>query len=141
MAKKINEVVFGGKMCQSCINPAQLMRAPNVIRPDTGKVQEVIKQTRKVVVFDYSQLEEEPSETKQEVPTGNFDNKVVFAFEMMKNDHDGSDGGRGRLILDKAYREKYTRGWTNEECRQLIELLCRAWNCSDKISRLQKYFE
>ena len=144
MAKKINEVVFGGKMCQSCINPAQLMRAPNVIRPDTGKVQKVIKQTRKVVVFDYSQLEEEPLqnvETKQEVSTGNFDNKVVFAFEMMKNDHDGSDGGRGRLILDKAYREKYTRGWTNEECRQLIELLCRAWNCSDKISRLQKYFE
>lgn len=60
---------------------------------------------------------------------------------MMRNDHDGSDGGRGKLILDKAYREKYTRGWTNEECRQLIELLCREWKCSDKISRLQKYFE
>ena len=144
MAKKINEEVFGGKMCQSCINPAQLMRAPNVIRPDTGKVQEVIKQTRKVVVFDYSQLEEEPLpnvETKPEVSTSDFDNKVIFAFEMMRNDHDGSDGGRGKLILDKAYREKYTRGWTNEECRQLIELLCREWNCSDKISRLQKYFE
>lgn len=128
MARHLNYVLFDGKACQSCISPAGLMRAPTETQP-------IYTNKRNIIIVDMPKEEEKQCEIIETQ-----DNAVQYYFEMAKDDHDGSDGGRGQLILRKAKSQKIKRGWSNEQCKELIRLLCIEWKCPEKINHLQSYF-
>ena len=134
MAKLINEHVFEGEACQSCVSPAGLMRAPTETQPiHTNK--------RNIVIFNEDFLIEEVTTVSAEEPvTTAFDNSVEYYFNLCRNDHDGKNGGRGELMLAKTFKQQREHNWNNGQCRELIRLLGTEWNCQDKISRLQSYF-
>jgi hypothetical protein len=114
------------------------MRAPNEINKETGELQSVVMNKRNIVNVD---MPEEPIE-EPIPPTINNEhtNEVEFYFNLCKNDHDKKNGGRGELILAKAFKQQHEKGWSNSQCKELIDLLCKEWGCPEKILRLQKYF-
>jgi hypothetical protein len=148
LAKRLNKLLFNGKACSSCINPAQLMRAPNEVNKETGELQEVVMNKRNIVEanFDSAIVAVDNAIKSNAVPNNGLQdynntssNVVQFYFNLCKNDHDKTNGGRGKLIFTKARKQK-EKGWTPSQCRELIELLCKEWDCPDKIKRLQSYF-
>jgi len=139
IAVYLDQQLFNNQCCVSKKQPAHsLVRAPNVIRPTTGELQEVIFNKRNIITVDLPEIQEpvQPESTQ----STSYDNAVEYYFNLCKNDHDGKNGGRGELILAKTFKQQREHNWDNGQCRQLIELLCREWGCTDKIGRLQSYF-
>jgi hypothetical protein len=140
----LNETLFDKKSCKSYKSPSQLMRKPNGVR-DNGNIQKVIYNKRNIIEVDYLHLnnekEVEPVKQSDNSSNSSFDNSVEYYFNMIKNDHNGKNGGRGELILSKTFKQKYKYDWTNSQCKELIRLLCNEWNCKEKISRLQTHFK
>lgn len=141
LAKLLNQLLFDGKACKSCINPAQLMRAPNEVNKETGKLQEIVQNKKNIIEVNFEYLSNTTSDTPSANPNQNYNNEVEFYFNLCKKDHSKQNGGRGELILVKAFKQLYEKGWTNAQCKELIELLCKEWGCTEKISRLQNYFK
>jgi len=139
IAACLDRQLFNGQCCVFKNQPAHsLVRAPNVIRPSTGELQEIIFNKRNIITVQLPEIQEpvQPESTRFSA----FDNSVEYYFNLCKNDHDGKNGGRGELILAKTFKQQREHNWDNGQCRQLIELLCREWKCTDKIGRLQSYF-
>jgi hypothetical protein len=146
LAKYLNNLLFEGKACQSCINPAQLMRAPNEVNKETGKLQEIIINKRNIIEVNLEEMNKyytsiaKENESVLEPKNETIENEVEFYFNICKGDHDKTNGGRGELILGKTFKQLHEKGWTSSQCKELIELLCNEWGCPEKIKRLQSYF-
>jgi hypothetical protein len=143
LAKYLNNLLFEDKACQSCINPAQLMRAPGEINKETGKLQEIIFNKRNIIEVKLEEMNNyytSISKEKESVSEPKIGNEVEYYFNICKGDHDKTNGGRGELILAKAFKQLNEKGWTSSQCRELIGLLCNEWGCPEKIKRLQSYF-
>jgi hypothetical protein len=139
LAKQLNQLLFDNKACKSCINPAQLMRAPNEVNKETGNLQEVIMNKRNIIEVN---LEYSNDNETQNIDSNNqsYNNEVEYYFNLCKNDHNKTNGGRGELILAKAFKQLHEKGWSPSQCKELIELLCKEWGCPEKTERLQSYF-
>jgi hypothetical protein len=83
--------------------------------------------------FDYNYIKDLVKDNmKQELA-------ITQYVELCRYDHNGKDGGRGKLILDKALNRIHRHNWTKDMAYKLIDKLCKIWNCSEKADKLKEY--
>jgi hypothetical protein len=46
----------------------------------------------------------------------------------------------GEIILGNVIKNSLKNGWTNQQCKEMIILLCNEWGCREKITNLQDCF-
>jgi hypothetical protein len=129
--------------CSSGKSPTQPMRKPNAIRTlDDGTTAEQTYNDygmKNVLIANYEMKEEIQAKptVMPMIETQSYSDKIQFAFNMFKNDHDGTNGNRGALIFSKCKKQIQQFDFTYEEACQLSDLLCNVWNCPEKKNRLR----
>ena len=141
----LNDTFFSGWADTAVATPEHYVRAPGVIRPETGKEQTLMScKGKKVLHIDnIMSLLPKKEETVRVEPThvnvSEEDALVQQAYELYKNDIPTTNGGRGKIILSKLMKE-YMRGKLSKDgIHRLCEMLCRYANCPEKISHLMEY--
>lgn len=136
----LNNKLFNGWADKSISTPEHLVRAPKCIRPDTGKEQTLVsfKGKKTLHIDNIMSLLPEPEEPTIVVQPSK-DGSVEQAFELYKNDIPTTNGGRGKKILSKLYKEYYRGFLTKEQLKDLARMLCEHANCPEKIKHMISY--
>lgn len=145
--KVLNKLFFDG-MADSAINtPEHYVRAPGLIRTDTGKEQKLVSfKGRHTIHLDTLPRCETAVGRKDDcvnAPTNlqNTNTLVMQAFETYKPDLPTTNGGRGKIILQKLFKEA-SRGFLDKDSLiKLAEMMCEYCNCKEKFSRICSYLE
>ncbi len=136
----LNEKLFNGWADKKISTPEHLVRAPGLIRPNTGKEQKLVsfKGRKTLHIENILSLMPKKEEVKPtEVKTTN--GSVEQAFNMYKDDIPTTNGGRGQKILSKLYKEFY-RGYLDKvQLKELASMLCTYANCPEKINKMNSY--
>jgi Viral (Superfamily 1) RNA helicase. len=136
----LNNKLFNGWADKSIATPEHYVRAPKCIRPDTGKEQTLVsfKGKKTLHIDNIMSLLPEPEEPIIVVQPSK-DGSVEQAFELYKNDIPTTNGGRGKKILSKLYKEYYRGFLTKEQLKDLARMLCEHANCPEKIKHMISY--
>lgn len=147
----LNNKLFNGWADKSISTPEHLVRAPGVIRPDTNKEQELVLRTRKICHIDNIEslisiraadrhTPEAVAERSCGVVAATSDNLVMQAFNMYKDDIPTVNGGRGKVIISKLFKESRRNVLDKDGLIKLCKMLCNYANCPEKAERIIKEY-
>ena len=138
----LNNTFFDGLCDTSIATPEHYVRAPGIIRPDTGKEQSLVSIKGKKVIHIDNILDLMPPEHNIEPTVINCSNgNVEQAFETYKDDIPTTNGGRGKIILSKLYKEFYRGFLDKAELKELAKMLCNYAHCPEKSKHMSEYID
>ena len=143
--KYLNDTFFGGIADEAINTPEHYVRAPGLIRPDTGKEQKLVSfKGRHTIHLETLPRCETAVGRKDDcvyAPTGsqNTNTLVMQAFETYKNDLPRTNGGRGKAILKKLIKEEERGFLDNNGLMDLARIMCDYCGCPEKYERLVEY--
>lgn len=139
----LNEKLFNGWADKSISTPEHLVRAPGIIRPETGKEQKLISFKGKKILHieNILSLLPQKEEVKPAEVESSTNGSVEQAFNLYKDDIPTTNGGRGQKILSKLYKEFYRGFLDKSQLKELAEMLCTYADCKEKIHKMNSYID
>lgn len=143
--KYLNDTFFGGIADDAINTPEHYVRAPGLIRKDTGKEQKLVSfKGRHTIHLETLPGCETAVGRKDDcvyatTADSSTNNLVMQAFETYKDDLPRIDGGRGKVILKKLIKEEERGFLDNNSLKELARIMCDYCGCPEKYERLVEY--
>lgn len=143
--KYLNDTFFGGIADEAINTPEHYVRAPGIIRKETGKEQKLVSfKGRHTIHLDALPGCETTVGRKDDcvyatATDSSMNNLVMQAFETYKDDLPRINGGRGKVILKKLLKEEERGFLDSNGLRELARIMCDYCGCPEKYERLVEY--